>query len=109
MVNRGEEKVRVRMNVVPRSTMNTNGETENDDRSPWSFSRKWRFEPLAIRTDPDNREFRFQNINSFFTGRRPQRLKFPSTIKFCDIISLKIAMPQRHYSKANEHGVFEVC
>ena len=26
MVNRGEEKVRVRMNVVPRSTMNTNPE-----------------------------------------------------------------------------------
>ena len=29
MVNHGEEKVRVHMNVVPRSTMNTNGETEN--------------------------------------------------------------------------------
>ena len=29
MVNRGEEKVRVDMNVVPRSTMNTNGGTEN--------------------------------------------------------------------------------
>ena len=29
MVNRGEEKVRVHMNVVPRSTMNTNGGTEN--------------------------------------------------------------------------------
>ena len=29
MVNRGEEKVRVNMNAVPRSTMNTNGETEN--------------------------------------------------------------------------------
>ena len=29
VVNRGEEKVRVHMNVVPRSTMNTNGETEN--------------------------------------------------------------------------------
>ena len=29
MVNRGEEKVRVHMNVVPRSTENTNGETEN--------------------------------------------------------------------------------
>ena len=28
MVNRGEEKVRVHMNVVPRSTKNTNGETE---------------------------------------------------------------------------------
>ena len=28
MVNRGEEKVRVHMNVVPRSTGNTNGETE---------------------------------------------------------------------------------
>ena len=27
MVNRGEEKVRVHMNVVPRSTMSTNGET----------------------------------------------------------------------------------
>ena len=27
--NRGEEKVRVHMNVVPLSTMNTNGETEN--------------------------------------------------------------------------------
>ena len=27
--NRGEEKVRVHMNVVPRSTMNTNGGTEN--------------------------------------------------------------------------------
>ena len=26
MVNRGEEKVRVHMNVVPRSTKNTNGE-----------------------------------------------------------------------------------
>ena len=25
MVNRGEEKVKVHMNVVPRSTMNTNG------------------------------------------------------------------------------------
>ena len=29
MVNRGEEKVRVHMNVVPRSTMNTNDGTEN--------------------------------------------------------------------------------
>ena len=29
VVNRGEEKVRVHMNVVPRSTMNKNGETEN--------------------------------------------------------------------------------
>ena len=28
MVNRGEEKVRVHLNVVPRSTMNTNGDTE---------------------------------------------------------------------------------
>ena len=27
--NRGEEKVRVHMNVVPRSIMNTNGGTEN--------------------------------------------------------------------------------
>ena len=26
VVNRGEEKVRVHMNVVPRSAMNTNGE-----------------------------------------------------------------------------------
>ena len=29
VVNRGEEIARVHMNVVPRSTMNTNGETEN--------------------------------------------------------------------------------
>ena len=29
VVNRGEEKVRVHINVVPRSTMNTNGGTEN--------------------------------------------------------------------------------
>ena len=29
MVNRGKEKVRVHMNVVPRSTKNTNGDTEN--------------------------------------------------------------------------------
>ena len=29
VVNGGEGKVRVHMNVVPRSTMNTNGETEN--------------------------------------------------------------------------------
>ena len=29
VVNRGEENVRVHMNVVPRSTMNTNGGTEN--------------------------------------------------------------------------------
>ena len=29
VVNRGEEKVRVHLNVVPRSTMNTNGGTEN--------------------------------------------------------------------------------
>ena len=28
MANRGEEKVRVHMNVVPRSTMNTKGGTE---------------------------------------------------------------------------------
>ena len=34
MVNRGEEKVRVHMNVVPRSTMNTNGETENGRSNP---------------------------------------------------------------------------
>ena len=27
--NRGEKKVRVHMNVVPRSTMDTNGRTEN--------------------------------------------------------------------------------
>ena len=29
VVNRGEEKVRVHINVVPRRTMNTNGGTEN--------------------------------------------------------------------------------
>ena len=29
VVKSGEEKVRVHMNVVPRSTMNTNGRTEN--------------------------------------------------------------------------------
>ena len=29
VVNRGEEKVRVHMNVVPRSTMSTKGGTEN--------------------------------------------------------------------------------
>ena len=29
VVNRGKEKVRVHMNVVPRRTMNTNGRTEN--------------------------------------------------------------------------------
>ena len=29
-VNRGEEKVRVHMNVVPRSTINTNGRMENN-------------------------------------------------------------------------------
>ena len=29
LVNCGEEKVRVHMNVVPHSTGNTNGETEN--------------------------------------------------------------------------------
>ena len=29
VVNRGEEKVRVHMNVVPSSTKNTNGGTEN--------------------------------------------------------------------------------
>ena len=29
VVNRGEGKVRVHMNVVPRSTVNTNGGTEN--------------------------------------------------------------------------------
>ena len=29
VVNHGEEKVRVHMNVVPRSAMNTNGGTEN--------------------------------------------------------------------------------
>ena len=29
VVYRGEEKVRVHVNVVPRSTVNTNGETEN--------------------------------------------------------------------------------
>ena len=29
VVNRGEEKVRVHMNVEPRSTMDTNGGTEN--------------------------------------------------------------------------------
>ena len=34
MVNSGEEKVRVHMNVVPRSTMNTNAETENSIRFP---------------------------------------------------------------------------
>ena len=33
MVNRGEEKVRVHMNVVPLSTMNTNGGTESNGRS----------------------------------------------------------------------------
>ena len=31
VVNRGEEKVRVHINVVPRSIMNTNGRTENSD------------------------------------------------------------------------------
>ena len=33
VVNRGEEKVRVHMNVVPRSTMNTNGK-ENGRSNP---------------------------------------------------------------------------
>ena len=32
MVNRGKEKVRVHMNVVPRSTKNTNDDTENRPR-----------------------------------------------------------------------------
>ena len=34
VVNRGEEKVRVHMNVVPRSTMNANGGTENYSGTP---------------------------------------------------------------------------
>ena len=33
MVSRGEEKVRVHMNVVPRSTGNTNSGTENFSRN----------------------------------------------------------------------------
>ena len=37
MVNRGEEKVRVHMNVVPRSTGNTNSGTENQLRSVNSY------------------------------------------------------------------------
>ena len=38
MVNRGEEKVRVHMNVVPRSTGNTNNGTENRPRSIYQYS-----------------------------------------------------------------------
>ena len=38
MVNRGEEKVRVHMNVVPRSTKNTNGETDDSHRGQKIFS-----------------------------------------------------------------------
>ena len=46
MVNRGEEKVRVQMNVVPRGTMNTNDGTENklfhhlSIRLAWTLSLK---------------------------------------------------------------------
>ena len=38
MVNRGEEKVWVQMNVVPRSTGNTNSGTENSHRGQKIFS-----------------------------------------------------------------------
>ena len=38
VVNRGEEKVRVHMNVVARSTINTNGGTENRPRSIYQYS-----------------------------------------------------------------------
>ena len=38
MVNRGEEKVRVHMNVVPRSTKNTNGETEKPRSKDFFFT-----------------------------------------------------------------------
>ena len=37
VVNRGEEEVRVHMNVVPRSNVNTNGGTEGNDLGGESF------------------------------------------------------------------------
>ena len=37
-MNRDEEKVTVHMNIVPRSTMNTNGGTENWPRSIYQYS-----------------------------------------------------------------------
>ena len=46
MVNRGEEKVKVHMNVVPRSTGNTNSGTEN---RPFSYSRYWTGTSFQVR------------------------------------------------------------
>ena len=43
MVKRGEEKVRVHMNVVPRSTINTNGGTEK-----CVYLRNLHFSPQAL-------------------------------------------------------------
>ena len=41
MVNRGEEKVRVHMNVVPRSTGNTNSGTESGWMGTTSPQPQW--------------------------------------------------------------------
>ena len=41
MVNRGEEKVKVHMNVVLRSTGNTNDETENQESLTPNIENRW--------------------------------------------------------------------
>ena len=54
MVNRGEEKVRVHMNVVPRSTKNTNGGTnEFDFQATRGFSSlfSWRYSFIVADTN----------------------------------------------------------
>ena len=60
MVNRGEEKVRVHMNVVPRSTRNT-----NDDRVTVDLIRRsW------VRFPPRSKDFFFTSCGSLIPFTR---------------------------------------
>ena len=69
MVNRGEKKVRVYLNVVPRSTGNTNSGTENFSVRPCSsvgrvtvdlIRRSW------VRFPPRSKDFFFTSCGSLF-------------------------------------------
>ena len=59
MVNRGEEKVRVHMNVVPRSTGNTNSGTRE-----LTLKCKW------VRFPPRSKDFFFASCGSLFPFTR---------------------------------------
>ena len=68
MVNRGEEKVWVQMNVVPRSTGNTNSGTRE---LTLKCKLKCYFKPfLTVRFPPRSKDFFFASCGSLFPFTR---------------------------------------